>query len=120
MGQAVWRWLVTRCYDALIVALMWFAGLRYLHVPWAPFWAILGGLLHFIPHFGLVLALAGPAIAAAISGGGTRFLYVLILYAGIVVTDGLVIQPWLMKGVARVHFWISLFAPILLGLVFSF
>ncbi|HKV27717.1 MAG TPA: AI-2E family transporter [Candidatus Acidoferrales bacterium] len=120
VGQALWRWFVTRCYDALLVALMWFAGLWYLHVPWAPFWAVLAGILQFIPNFGLVLALIGPAIAAAISGGGTRFFYVLILYAVIVVIDGLIIQPWLMKGIARVPFWISLFGPILLGLVFSF
>jgi predicted PurR-regulated permease PerM len=120
VGQALWRWFVTRCYSALLVALMWFAGLRYLHVPWAPFWAVTGGLLHFIPNLGLALSLIGPAIAAAISGGFMRFLYVLILYAIIVLLDGLLIQPWLMKGIARVPFWISLFAPILLGLVFSF
>lgn len=120
VGQALWRWWVTRCYDALLVALMWFAGLWYLRVPWSPLWAILGGLLQFIPNFGIALALVGPAIAAGISGGWMRLLYVLILYAVIVVIDGLVIQPWLMKGIARVPFWISLFAPILLGLVFSF
>lgn len=120
VGQALWRWWVTRCYDALLVTLMWFAGLWYLRVPWSPLWAILGGLLQFIPNFGIALALVGPAIAAGISGGWMRFLYVLILYAVIVVIDGLVIQPWLMKGIARVPFWISLLAPILLGLVFSF
>lgn len=120
VGQALWRWWVTRCYDALLVALMWFAGLWYLRVPWSPLWAILGGLLQFIPNFGIALALVGPGIAAGISGGWMRLLYVLILYAVIVVIDGLVIQPWLMKGIARVPFWISLFAPILLGLVFSF
>lgn len=49
-----------------------------------------------------------------------RFLYVLILYAAIVVIDALIIQPWLMKGVARVPFWISLVAPLALGLLFSF
>lgn len=120
IGRALWRWFVTRCYDALIVGLLWFAGLWYLHVPWAAFWSILGGLLHFIPHFGIALALIGPAIAAGVSGGWMRFLYVLILYAAIVILDGLLIQPWLMKGVARVPFWISLVAPIVLGLLFSF
>lgn len=120
VGRALWRWFVTRCYDALIVGLLWFAGLWYLHVPWAALWAILGGLLHFIPNFGIAIALVGPAIAAGISGGWMRFLYVLILYSGIVIVDSLLIQPWLMKGVARVPFWISLIAPIALGLVFSF
>jgi len=120
VGRALWRWFVTRCYDALIVGLLWLAGLWYLHVPLAALWAILGGLLHFIPNFGIAIALIAPAIAAAISGGWVRFLYVLLLYSGIVIVDGLLIQPWLMKGIARVPFWISLIAPIVLGLIFSF
>ena len=120
VGRALWRWFVTRCYDALLVGLLWFVGLWYLHVRWAILWGILAGLLHFIPHLGIVIALIGPAITAAITGGWTLFLYVLMLYAAIVLIDSLVVQPWLMKGVARVPFWISLVAPIVLGLLFSF
>jgi predicted PurR-regulated permease PerM len=120
IGTALWRWFVTRTYDALFVALLWFVGLRILRVPWSPFWAVLGGFFHFIPHFGLVLALVGPAIAGGISGGWMRFLYVVILYAVIAIVDGLLIQPALMKGIARVPFWVSLFAPILAGLIFNF
>jgi predicted PurR-regulated permease PerM len=80
----------------------------------------LAGLLHLIPNFGIVIALIGPAITAAIAGGWTRFLYVLILYAAIVIIGALLIQPWLLKGVACVPFWISLVAPLALGLLFSF
>lgn len=120
VGRALWRWFLTRCYDALLVGLLWFGGLWYLHIRWAIFWGILAGLLHFIPHLGIVVALIGPAITAAIAGGWTRFFYVLILYAVIVLIDSLLIQPWLMKGVARVPFWISLVAPIAMGLLFSF
>ena len=93
VGRALWRWLVTRFYDSLIVGLIWFLGLHYLHVPWAAFWSILAGVLHFIPHFGIVIGLIGPAITAGVSGGWMRLLYVLILYTGIVVVDGLLIQP---------------------------
>ncbi|HKW88088.1 MAG TPA: AI-2E family transporter [Candidatus Acidoferrales bacterium] len=120
IGTALWRWFVTRAYDALFVAVFWFVGLRVLHVPWTPLWAFLAGIFHFIPHFGLILALIGPAIVGGISDGWMRFLYVLILYVIIVIVDGLLIQPALMKGIARVPFWISLLAPILLGLIFNF
>lgn len=120
VGRALWRWLVTRVYDSLIVGVLWFLGLHYLHVPWAAFWSILAGVLHFVPHFGIVIGLIGPAITAGISGGWTALLYVLILYTGIVVVDGVLIQPWLMKGVARVPFWISLVAPLALGFLVSF
>src|SRR5215469_1100914 len=120
IGQALWRWFVTRCYDSLLVGLLCFAGLWYLHVRWALLWGILAGLLHFIPHLGIVIALIGPAITSAVVGGWRQFLYVLILYAALVLVDSLLIQPWLMKGIARVPFWISLIAPIALGLLFSF
>ena len=120
VGRALWRWVVTRVYDSLIVGVLWFLGVHYLHVPWAAFWSILAGVLHFIPHFGIVIGLIGPAITAGISGGWMALLYVLILYTGIVVVDGLLIQPWLMKGVARVPFWISLIAPLALGVLLSF
>ena len=64
VGQALWRWFVTRCYDSLLVGLLWFVGLWYLHIRWALLWGILAGLLHFIPHLGIVVALIGPAITA--------------------------------------------------------
>ncbi len=119
-GVALKRWLLAQTYDALSVAIMWFLGLWIIHVPWAPFWAVLGGLLQYIPHFGPVLALIGPAAAAVISGGFDRFVYVLILYAAIVVVEGLCFQPLFMKRTAKVPVWASILAPIVLGLVFSF
>jgi predicted PurR-regulated permease PerM len=120
IATALWRWFVTRAYDALFVALLWFAGLWILGVPWSLFWAMLAGLLHFIPHFGLVLALIGPAIAGGISGGWMRAFEVLLLYVIVAVVDGLFVQPALMKGIARVPFWASLIVPILLGVIFNF
>lgn len=119
-GVALKRWLRAQTYDALSVAVMWLIGLWIIQVPWAPFWAVLGGLLQYIPHFGPVLALIGPAAAAAITGGFYRFLYVLILYAVIVVVEGLIFQPLFMKRTARVPVGASLLAPIVLGLIFSF
>jgi predicted PurR-regulated permease PerM len=120
IGTALWRWFVTRSYDALFVGLLWFAGLWILRVPWSFFWAFLAGLLHFIPHFGLVVALIGPAIAGGVSGGWMRLLEVLLLYTIIAIVDGLLIQPALMKGIARVPFWVSLIIPILAGVIFNF
>jgi predicted PurR-regulated permease PerM len=89
-------------------------------VPWAPLWAALAAVLQFIPHLGPVMALAGPAFAAVISGGFMRLIYVFILYAVVAVVDGLVLQPYLMKRTARVPIWASILAPIVLGMIFSF
>jgi len=119
-GKALKNWLVAATYDALAVGFLWLIGLWILRVPWAPLWALLGAVLQFVPHFGPVIALIGPAFAALASGGGDRLLYVLILYAVVVVIEGLVFQPLFMKRRARVPVWASVLAPLVLGFFFSF
>jgi predicted PurR-regulated permease PerM len=116
---ALKHWLQAQIYDALAVALLWLVGLFVLHVPLAPLWALLAFFLQFIPHFGPVIAVIGPAFAGGISGGFYRLLYVLILYAIAVVVDALVFQSLIMKRTARVPFWATLLAPIVLGILFN-
>ena len=119
-GGALHRWIVAQTYDAIIVGALWYIGLSVLHVPLAPLWAGRGAVLQFVPNIGPVLALIGPVLTGAISGGGMRLIYVLILYAIIVVVDGLVLQPLLQKRANRVPIWASLLAPIVLGILIPF
>ena len=49
-----------------------------------------------------------------------RFFYVLILFAVVMVVDGLFLQPYLMKRTAKVPFWASLVTPIVLGIIIPF
>jgi predicted PurR-regulated permease PerM len=119
-GGALWRWFVAQCYDSLLVGLMWWLGLSYLHVPLAPFWAMLAGLFQFIPHFGTVLTIIGPAVAAIFGGGLEAFLWVLGLYGVIVIIDGLLLQPLIMRRTAKVPIWASLIVPIVLSLMLGF
>src|SRR5690242_8894734 len=117
---ALKAWLVARCYNALIVGALWLVGLWLLHVPWAPVWAVLGALLQFIPNFGAMLALIGPEFAALASGEPMRMIYVLILYAVIVIVDAWMLEPLLMRRTARVPIWASILAPIVLGIIWPF
>jgi predicted PurR-regulated permease PerM len=119
-GGALHRWLVAQTYDALLVGALWFVGLEIIHVPLAPFWALLGAAHQFVPNVGSVIALIGPVFFALASGGWERSLYVLILYAVIVVIDGLVLQPYLMRRMNRVPIWASLLTPIVLGILIPF
>jgi predicted PurR-regulated permease PerM len=119
-GGALRRWFVAQCYNSLAVGALWWVGLEYLHVPWPLFWAILAALLQFIPHFGTFLSAMGPLLVALFAGGFEQFLYVLILYGGIVVIDGLVLQPVIMRRTVRVPIWASLIVPLLLSLFFGF
>ena len=118
-GAALKQWFIGQCYDSACVGLLWFAGLTFLQVPFAPFWALLAAAFQFIPHFGPVLSVIGPLIAAAFVGWESA-LYVLILYGAIVVIDGLLLQPIIMRRQTRVPIWASLIVPILLSLLFGF
>jgi len=119
-GSALKNWFIAQCYDSLAVAVLWLIGLWIIGIPWAPLWAILGGVLQFIPNFGVMISLIGPALLGALSHDHMRFFYVLILFAVIMITDGLFLQPYLMKRTAKVPFWAALFAPIVLGVIIPF
>ncbi len=44
----------------------------------------------------------------------------LILYAVIAVTDGLFLQPYLMKRTTKVPMWASILVPIVMGIIIPF
>ena len=118
---ALKRWFIAQCYDSLAVGVLWLIALLILHVPLAPFWAVLAALLQFIPHFGPILGLIGPAISLAIvKPSWDSLLYIGISYAAIVVIDGLILQPYIMKRQNRVPIWASLVCPIVLGFAIPF
>lgn len=120
-GGALKNWAIAQVQDSIAVGLMWWVGLFFLKVPWAPFWAVLGGVLQIVPNIGPVLSLLGPLLAAWIQWGNLRHsLYVLILYAVIVIVDGFLLQPYLMKRTTRVPIWASILAPIVLGILIPF
>ena len=114
-GRALQRWFIVQLYDSLAVSILWLIGLMVLRVPLAPLWALLAGVFQLVPVVGILFGLVGPAAAAAISGGVIRMSYVLILYAVIVMADGLVLQPVLMRRSARVPIWASIITPLVLG-----
>lgn len=120
-GGALKNWAVAQLQDSLAVATLWWIGLSILQVPWAPFWALLAAVLQIVPHIGPVLGLLGPALAATLRWGDWEHpLYVLILYAVIVMIDGFLLQPYLMKRAARVPMWASILTPLVLGVIIPF
>lgn len=120
-ANALFNWWRAVTIEALCVALLWWTGLMLLHVPLAPVWALIGGLMTFVPNFGGVIAVIFPVLAVLFSGHDMyRLGLVLGLYALIVVVDQLALQPVLMKRANRVPIWASIFVPILLGIVIPF
>lgn len=120
-ADALFNWWKAITIEALCVALMWWAGLTLLHVPLAPVWALIGGLMTFVPHYGGVITVIFPVMAVLFSGHDMyRLGLVLGLYALIVIMDQLVLQPVLLKRANRVPIWASICVPILLGIVIPF
>lgn len=110
-GSALKNWFIAQTYDALAVGALWLIGLWVVGVPWAPLWAFLGVLLQFVPNIGPALTLAGPILAALLSDSAEKAIWVLCVYAVIVVVDGLLLQPYFMKRTTRVPIWASLLMP---------
>lgn len=120
-GTALFHWWKAVTIEALCVAIMWLIGLLLLHVPLAPVWAIIGGLMTFIPNFGGVITVIFPVLMILFSGHDIyRLGLVLGLYALIVVVDQLALQPILLKRVSRIPIWASIVVPIALGIVIPF
>lgn len=122
-GSALKNWAIAQFQDSIAVGVLWLIGLWIIKVPWAPLWAILAAALQIVPHLGPVLSLIGPVVAAFFhwgSGEWEHALYVLILYAVIVVIDGFLLQPYIMRRTAKVPIWASIFAPIVLGVIIPF
>ena len=104
-GNALKDWIIAQAQDSLAVGLLWLVGLYLLGVPWAPLWALLAAALQIIPHFGPILGLLGPVLAATLRWVDWEHpLYVLMLYAGIVMVDGFVLQPYLMSELRRCRY----------------
>jgi len=122
-GSALRNWFIATLQDAAAVGAMWLIGLLILRVPLAFVWAIVGGACQFIPNFGPLIAVIGPALStlfASQSDAMMHLLYVFMLYAVIAVIDGLVLQPYLMKRSNKVPIWVSILAPIVLGILIPF
>jgi predicted PurR-regulated permease PerM len=119
-GSALANWFVAQCYDAMAVALLWLVGLMLIGVPWAPLWALMAGVLQFIPWVGQTIAMIFPALVGLFSSNHMRFFYVLILYVIVMLADGFIFQPYFMKRRARVPFWATLLTPVALALLIPF
>jgi predicted PurR-regulated permease PerM len=120
-GVALVNWWRAVTIEGLCVAVLWLIGLLLLHVPLAPVWALIAGLMTLVPNFGGIIALLGPAFSILVSQPSMYRLCILLgLYAVIVVVDQLLLQPLIMKRVTRVPVWASILIPIVLGIVIPF
>ena len=119
-GGALMNWWRATTLDALLVGAMWLVGLLIIRVPLAPLWAFIAALCQFVPGIGIALAACGPVVSAAFASSDSDFekvWWTLGLYGVIVILDGLVIQPLILKRHTRVPWWAALLGPIIGGIL---
>jgi len=120
-ATALGHWAIAQAQDSVAVGILWLIGLWIIGVPLAPLWAFFAAVLQIVPHFGPVLGLLGPVLAAGLHSRDWQHpFYVLMLYAVIVVVDGFLLQPYIMRRVTRVPVWASILAPLALGFIIPF
>ncbi len=92
MGGNLSSWLLGTSVSMLIVGVVTSVGLSLLGVPLALILGIIAGLLDFVPYVGPIMA-GVPAVLIAFSISPDMALYVVLLFAGIQVVQGYILQP---------------------------
>jgi len=92
MGGNLSSWLLGTSVSMLIVGVVTSVGLSLLGVPLALILGIIAGLLDFVPYVGPIMA-GVPAVLIAFSISPDMALYVVLLFAGIQLVQGYILQP---------------------------
>jgi predicted PurR-regulated permease PerM len=126
-GRRVSRYLLVQSFVNLVYAVGVAVGLFVFGVPYAILWAVLAGLLRFIPYVGPFIGAAVPVvIALAVLEGWTRPLLVFGLFVVLELFTNLVLEAVLYAGaigvsqvalLIAVAFWSWLWGP--LGLLLA-
>lgn len=92
LGHTLASWLLGKAASMLIVGVVTSIGLSMLGVPLALILGIIAGLLDFIPYLGPIMA-GVPAVLLALSLGPDMALYTVLLFVGIQLVEGYLLQP---------------------------
>ena len=92
LGHTLASWLLGKAASMLIVGIATSVGLSLLGVPLALILGIIAGLLDFIPYLGPIMA-GVPAVLLALSISPELALYTVLLFAGIQLVEGYLLQP---------------------------
>lgn len=93
----VGTYLALKTAVSAMLGLLTWAILAFIGVEFAPFWAVLAGVLNFIPYIGSVLGVALPAAFATMQFADlNQALIVLLALSAAQFAIGFFLEPWLM------------------------
>lgn len=114
IGHVLTRWLVGQMILMAIVALVTWAGLALLGVPFAVPLALLAGLLEFVPYVGPIIA-ALPALLVAFSESPQLAVWTGLLYLGVQSMESYVLTPFIQHKAVYLPPALILLSQVVLG-----
>jgi predicted PurR-regulated permease PerM len=119
IGGTLGRWLLGTSVSMLIAGVATSIGLSLLGVPLALILGIIAGLLDFIPYVGPIMA-GVPAVLIALSIDPQLALYTVLLFLGIQIIHGYVIQPLIDSHTVQIAPALIIVMQLVFGTIFGF
>lgn len=118
IGTTLSKWLLGKSLSMLVAGVMTTVGLALLDVPLALLLGIIAGLLDFIPYLGPLMA-GVPALLIAFSSGPEQALYVLLLFGGIQLVQGYMVEPLIDQHTISIPPALTIAMQLMFGTVFG-
>lgn len=118
IGRTLAKWLVGKSVSMLLVGTLTALGLTLLGVPLALILGIIAGLLDFIPYLGPLMA-GVPAVLIAFSVNPTLALYVALLFGGVQLLEGYLVQPLIEQKTVSLPPALTIVMQVLFGAIFG-
>lgn len=119
IGQTLASWLLGKSVSMLIVGTATSIGLSLLGVPLALILGIIAGLLDFVPYLGPIMA-GVPAVLIAFSISPDLALYTVLLFAGVQLVEGYVLQPLIESRAVDLPPALTIVMQLVFGTLFGF
>lgn len=119
IGGTLARWLLGTSCSMLIAGTATSIGLSLLGVPLALILGIIAGLLDFIPYLGPIMA-GVPAVLIALSVDPQLALYTVLLFAGIQLVQGYIVQPLIDSWAVEIAPALIIVMQLIFGTIFGF
>jgi predicted PurR-regulated permease PerM len=119
IGDTLSNWLLGKSVSMLIVGTATSIGLSLLGVPLALILGIIAGLLDFVPYLGPIMA-GVPAVLIAFSISPDLALYTVLLFAGVQLVEGYVLQPLIESRAVDLPPALTIVMQLVFGALFGF
>ena len=119
IGHTLASWLLGKSVSMLIVGTVTSIGLSVLGVSLALILGIIAGLLDFVPYLGPIMA-GVPAVLIAFSISPDLALYTVLLFAGVQLVEGYVLQPLIESRAVDLPPALTIVMQLVFGTLFGF